>query len=51
MKLEDVMEVTKDGPSRKVNSGKLPPDHLLLDSAPNIGPLISHWELHKFKNC
>ncbi len=30
---------------------KLPPDHLLLDSAPNIGPLISCWELDKFKNC
>ncbi len=29
----------------------LPPDHLLLDSAPNIGPLISRWELDKFKNC
>ncbi len=29
----------------------LPPDHLLLDSAPNIGPLISLWELDKFKNC
>ncbi len=27
------------------------PDHLLLDSAPNIGPLISRWELDKFKNC
>jgi hypothetical protein len=26
-------------------------DHLLLDSAPNIGPLISCWELDKFKNC
>ncbi len=26
-------------------------DHLLLDSAPNIGPLISHWELDKFRNC
>ncbi len=25
--------------------------HLLLDSAPNIGPLISRWELDKFKNC
>ncbi len=22
-----------------------------LDSAPNIGPLISRWELEKFKNC
>jgi hypothetical protein len=27
------------------------PDHLLLDSAPIIGPLISRWELDKFKNC
>ncbi len=27
------------------------PDHLLLDSAPNIGPLISRWELDKLKNC
>jgi hypothetical protein len=29
----------------------LPHDHLLLDSAPNIGPLISRWELDKYKNC
>ncbi len=29
----------------------LPHDHLLLDSVPNIGPLISRWELNKFKNC
>jgi hypothetical protein len=27
-----------------------PPDHLLLDSAFSIGPLISCWELDKFKN-
>jgi hypothetical protein len=27
----------------------LPYDDLLLDSAPNIGPLISRWELDKFK--
>ncbi len=27
------------------------PDHLLLDRSPNIGPLISRWELDKFKNC
>jgi hypothetical protein len=26
------------------------PDHL-LDRSPNIGPLISCWELDKFKNC
>ncbi len=30
---------------------ELPPDHLLLDSAPNFGPLISRWDLDKFKNC
>ncbi len=28
-----------------------PPDHLLLDRSPNIGPLISRWELDKCKNC
>ncbi len=33
--------------SRKVPS--VPPDHLLLDSAPNLGPLVSCWELDKFK--
>jgi hypothetical protein len=29
----------------------IPPDHLSLDSAPNLGPLISRWEINKFKNC
>jgi hypothetical protein len=28
---------------------ELPPDHLLLDRSPYIGPLISRWKLHKFK--
>jgi hypothetical protein len=27
------------------------PDHLLWDSAPNLGPLISRWEINKFENC
>ncbi len=27
------------------------PDHLFLDSAPNLGPLISRWEINKFENC
>ncbi len=31
--------------------GTVLPDHLLLDSVPNIGPLISCWELDEFKNC
>ncbi len=29
----------------------IPPDHLLLDSAPNLGPLISCWEINKFEIC
>jgi hypothetical protein len=29
----------------------LPTDHLLLDSAPNLGQLISRWEIYKFENC
>jgi hypothetical protein len=29
----------------------LPPNHLLLDSAPNPGPLISRWEINKFESC
>jgi hypothetical protein len=36
---------------RRSLSKVLPHDHLLLDSAPNIGPLISRWELDKFKIC
>jgi hypothetical protein len=28
----------------------VPPDHLLLDSAPNLRPLISRWEINKFKH-
>jgi hypothetical protein len=28
-----------------------PTDHLLLDRSPDIGLLISRWELDKFKNC
>ncbi len=27
------------------------PDHLLLDSAPNLGPLIFRWKINKFENC
>jgi hypothetical protein len=26
-------------------------DHLLLDSALNLGPLITRWGINKFKNC
>jgi hypothetical protein len=33
----------------RVEAG-VPHDYLLLDSAPNIGPLISRWELDEFKN-
>jgi hypothetical protein len=27
------------------------PNHLVLDSAPNLGPLISRWGINKFENC
>ncbi len=27
------------------------PDHIILDRSPNIGTLVSLWELDKFKNC
>jgi hypothetical protein len=29
----------------------VPPDHLLLNSVTNFGPLISRWEINRFKNC
>ncbi len=32
-------------------NGWTPPGHLLLDSVPNLGPLISRWEINKFENC
>ncbi len=32
-------------------SRDFPPYHLLLDRTPNIGPLISCWELDKFRKC
>ncbi len=35
----------------KLTYEALPPDRLLLDSAPNHGPLISCWELDKLENC
>jgi hypothetical protein len=28
-----------------------PSNHLLLDSAFNLGPLISRWEINKFEIC
>jgi hypothetical protein len=34
-----------------VMSWVIPSDHLLLDSAPNLGPLISRWEINKLENC
>jgi hypothetical protein len=43
----DVFVVT----ALKHNFYCIPPDNLLLDSAPNIGPLISSRELDKFRNC
>ncbi len=41
----------EENTQEKFSGAWLTPDHLFLDSAPNIGPLISCWELNKFKNC
>ncbi len=30
---------------------ELPTDHLLSDSVPNFGPLVSRWEINRFENC
>jgi hypothetical protein len=35
----------------KTLANKDTPDYLLLDSVPNLGPLISRWEINKFENC
>ncbi len=32
------------------NHSMVTPDHVLLDSAPKLGPLISRWEVKKFEN-
>ncbi len=38
-------------PSHHINPiWRIPHDHILLDRSPIIGPLISRWELDKFKN-
>ncbi len=29
----------------------IPPDHLILDNTPNLGPLISRWKINQFENC
>jgi serine protease inhibitor len=56
-----VQQMTRDKIRDLIPSGTLlifilsffivPHDYLLLDSAPNIGRLISPWELDKLKNC
>jgi hypothetical protein len=33
------------------SSRLLPSDHLSLNNAPNLGPLIPRWEINKFENC
>ncbi len=34
-----------------LKSSHIHPDHLLLVSAPNLGPIISRWEINEFENC
>ncbi len=40
-----------DGSDFGISFLQVPPDHLLLDRFPNIGPHISRLELGIFKNC
>jgi hypothetical protein len=44
--------IERSFPSEDMRSKRVdvPPNHLLLDSCPNIVPLISRWVLDKFKN-
>ncbi len=44
-------ELSKTDYPFEPDSSALHPDHLLLYSALNLGPLISRWEINKFKNC
>jgi hypothetical protein len=37
--------------AKSVERRRVPADHLLLDSALNLVPLISRWEMNKFENC
>ncbi len=43
------MRTWKKKNKKKKNSQVWYTDYLLLDSAPNIGPLISRWELDNSK--
>ncbi len=46
---KDLLQYYRNASFRKMNG--IPHYHLLLDSAPNLGPLISRWEIHNFENC
>jgi hypothetical protein len=37
--------------NQRVGAVRDTPDHQFLDRSPNIAPIISRWELEKFKNC
>ncbi len=37
--------------SQRSFANYLPSDHLLSDRSPNLGPLISRWDINKFENC
>ncbi len=43
-----VMDIVR---TRNVRNNILPPEHLLSDSAPNLRPLISRWEIDKVEDC
>jgi hypothetical protein len=52
LQMEKIATIKSSGRPRIRNRFDIvPPDHLLLDRSPNIGPLISRLEVVKFKNC
>jgi hypothetical protein len=33
------------------STGRIHPDHLILNRVPNLGQLTPRWEINKFENC
>jgi hypothetical protein len=48
VKLSNFASYGKFGPFR---ASSVPTNHLFLESAPNLLPFISRWEIKKFENC
>jgi hypothetical protein len=59
MSLILILQNTKIAKKRKekslmkipIHPSRVPLDHPILGLSPNLGPLISRWEINKFENC